>query len=44
MVIEIKAAFFWVATGHSDVVGYHCFGGSCSLHLQDEDGLLLKIL
>jgi hypothetical protein len=27
---------FWVVTSCSDVVGYHCFGGSCCLHLQGE--------
>jgi hypothetical protein len=35
-VMKIHVTVFWVVTLYSDVVGYHRFGGPCSLHLQGE--------
>jgi hypothetical protein len=33
---SILVTVFWIVMPLSDVVGYHCFGGLCCLHLQAE--------
>jgi hypothetical protein len=38
MSMQTQLTVFWVVTPRDDVVGYHCFGGPCYLHLQGEDG------
>jgi len=34
--MKIHVMGLWVITPCSDVVGYHCFGGSCFPHLEGE--------
>jgi hypothetical protein len=36
IIFSLYVEIFWVMTPCCDVVGYHCFGGPCCLHLQGE--------
>jgi hypothetical protein len=38
MAMKIQVMIFWAVTPCSEVVGNHCFGLPCFLHLQGEDG------
>jgi hypothetical protein len=35
MEVTVKVVAFWVITPYSLISGYWCFGGTCSLHIQD---------